>query len=69
MTLQDWANIVPIVGAIGTLIVGIAALAVSVGALVTQYIKRSGRNVKRCQCQRSSVSWNRVLLIGTAFAG
>lgn len=37
MTLQDWANIVPIVGAIGTLIVGIAALAVSVGALVTQY--------------------------------
>lgn len=36
MTLQDWANIVPIVGAIGTLIVGIAALAVSVGALVTQ---------------------------------
>lgn len=34
--LQDCANIVPTVGAIGTLIVGIAALAVSIGALVTQ---------------------------------
>lgn len=36
LSLQDWTNIATILGAIGTFIVAIAALVVSVGALRTQ---------------------------------